>query len=276
LDGIMTTLGEPNAPQAALITRHSLRESQRKLNLLLAEDNAVNQMLAIRLLEKLGHKVTLAKNGLEAVLQWQAGDFDAILMDVDMPEMNGYEATAAIRAQEMDSGRKIPIVAMTAHAMQGSRQECLQAGMDGYVSKPVDTEALWIELDRISMTGNAGRSSIGTTESVRVVADFKKTRVLIDDSRELFDDIVRLFLQDTPTCLHATRLALEQGDADGLKRNAHAIKGMVGVFAAERTIQAADQLEKLAAKGGECSAALRLLENELMALQEALQAYQWN
>ncbi len=135
----------------ALITRHSLRENRRKLKLLLAEDNAVNQTLAVRLLQKLGHSVTVANNGLEAVEHWQAGGFDAILMDIDMPLMNGYEATQRIRALEQTSGGlvpvHIPIVAMTAHAMQGTREKCLSYGMDAYLSKPIDTEALWRELD---------------------------------------------------------------------------------------------------------------------------------
>jgi len=275
LDGIMTALGQPNTPQAGLITRHSLRESHRKLNLLLAEDNAVNQTLAIRLLEKLGHRVSLAKNGLEAVQMWQANKFDAILMDVDMPEMNGYEATAAIRAQEFDNGRHTPILAITAHAMQGSREECLQAGMDGYLSKPIDPQALWAELDRISIGTNVAEASNKSAESVGVVVDFKKARVLMDDSRELFDEIVKLFLEDSPKYLKAAKLALNHDNADELKRNAHTIKGMVGVFAAERTMQVAEQIEVLAGQS-DCGDLLHKLEFELMALQDALKAYQWS
>ena len=130
LDAIMTALGEPSQSSATLITRHSLRENRRKLNLLLAEDNAVNQALAVRLLQKLGHTVTVANNGAEALEHCQAGGFDAILMDVDMPVMNGYEATERIRALEQTSSaatpKHIPIVAMTAHAMRGAREICLR------------------------------------------------------------------------------------------------------------------------------------------------------
>ena len=121
-DAIMTALGEPVRELTSPITRYSLRESGRKLNLLLAEDNAVNQTLAIRLLEELGHQVTLAVNGLEAVQLWQKGQFNAILMDVDMPVMNGYEATRRIRGHE--TLQHIPILARTAHAMKGARHEC--------------------------------------------------------------------------------------------------------------------------------------------------------
>lgn len=273
LDAIMTALGEPaQSSQPVLITRHSLRESRHSLNLLLAEDNVINQTLAIRLLQKLGHQVTLAKNGLEAVQQWQTGSFDAILMDVDMPEMNGYEATAAIRAHESETGKHISIVAMTAHAMQGSREECLRAGMDGYLPKPIDTDALWLELDRI---GKALQHEGGSEPAAPagVVADFKKSLALMDDSRELFDEIVQLFQQDGSKYLQNAKLALEQGNADQVKHAAHAIKGMVGIFAAERTMEAAAKVEKLAGEQ-QCGEALKELENELLTLQEAIKAYQ--
>jgi len=273
LDAIMTALGEPaQVHQPALITRHSLRESRHSLNLLLAEDNAINQTLAIRLLQKLGHQVTLAKNGLEAVQQWQTGNFDAILMDVDMPEMNGYEATAAIRAHESTTGKHIAIVAMTAHAMQGSREECLRAGMDGYLSKPIDTDALWLELDGIGKSlQHEGES--GLVAPTGMVADFKKSLALMDDSRELFEEIVQLFQQDGPKYLQNAKLALEQGNADQVKHAAHAIKGMVGVFAAERTMDAAAKVEQLAGDP-QCGEALKQLEIELLTLQEAIKAYQ--
>ncbi len=158
-DTIMTALGESRRPVPALVTRHSLRETRRKLNLLLAEDNPVNQTLAVRLLGKLGHRVTVAKNGIEAVQQWKDAEFDAILMDVDMPEMNGYEATKLIREQEAGSGRHIKIIAMTAHAMQGDREECLSHGMDGYLTKPINTDTLWHELDRLATSVDSAAAS---------------------------------------------------------------------------------------------------------------------
>ncbi len=168
LDAIKMALGEPGQPSAPLITRHSLRENRRKLKLLLAEDNAVNQTLAVRLLQKLGHSVTVANNGLEAVEHWQAGGFDAILMDIDMPLMNGYEATQRIRALEQASGGlvpvHIPIVAMTAHAMQGARETCLSHGMDGYLTKPIDTEALWGELDGLAQAREAAAAPTSAPE----------------------------------------------------------------------------------------------------------------
>jgi len=127
----------------------NLEVMRNPLKLLLAEDNMVNQILEVSLLKKLGHSVAVASNGLEAVEQWQQGAFDAILMDVDMPQMNGYEASEYIRAQEGLSGGHIPILAMTAHVMQGVRDECLSHGMDGYLSKPIDINALRYELEQL-------------------------------------------------------------------------------------------------------------------------------
>ncbi|HKV40409.1 MAG TPA: PAS domain S-box protein [Blastocatellia bacterium] len=119
-----------------------LPDSELRFNILLAEDNAVNQMLAKRLLEKAGHTVTVAPDGCQAVAAVEAGAFDVILMDVQMPEMNGYDATALIREKERSSGQRIPIVALTAHAMKGDHERCLEAGMDAYLTKPINSRAL--------------------------------------------------------------------------------------------------------------------------------------
>jgi CheY-like chemotaxis protein len=143
LQAILTTLAvsSPELASDRLVTRHTLLEDQAVLRVLLAEDNVVNQHLAIRLVEKAGHHVTLARDGRAAVDMWAAGEsaepFDLILMDVQMPELDGLQATGMIRLEERKTGRHIWIVAMTAHAMQGDRERCLAAGMDGYLSKPI-------------------------------------------------------------------------------------------------------------------------------------------
>jgi len=121
----------------------------RPLRILLAEDSLVNQKLAVGLLEKHGHRVTLANHGREALAVLESQDFDLILMDVQMPEMDGYEATAAIRAREQETGRHIPIVAMTAHAMKGDRERCLESGMDGYVAKPIRAQQILEAIDLV-------------------------------------------------------------------------------------------------------------------------------
>jgi two-component system, sensor histidine kinase and response regulator len=165
LDAILNVLGtrvQPaNEPGLSLITRHSLRQHQRKLRVLLAEDNAVNQKLASRLLEKRGHTVVVAGNGHEALKALEKEEFDLVLMDISMPEMDGLEAARAIRASEKTTGAHLPIIAMTAHAMKGDRERCLDAGMDGYVSKPVQAHELFA----------AAETALQATRLVEEIAD---------------------------------------------------------------------------------------------------------
>jgi two-component system, sensor histidine kinase and response regulator len=152
LDAITAALAAAPAelPHAPLVTAQTLREASASLRILVAEDNAVNQRVIVRLLEKRGHAVAIAGTGREAVEAWtraadRSAPFRLVLMDVQMPEMDGLEATAAIRAREKARGGRVPIIALTAHAMQGDRERCVAAGMDGYLTKPVTAQAL-IEL----------------------------------------------------------------------------------------------------------------------------------
>ena len=156
LDAILTALGTRpiKEPPPALVTRHSLRENSHHLHILLVEDNAVNQMLAVRLLEKQGHTVAPAGNGKEALAALQKESFDLVLMDVQMPEMNGFEATIAIREREKASGNHVPIIAMTAHAMVGDKERCLRAGMDDYITKPIRLAELTRLLQRHSLVAS--------------------------------------------------------------------------------------------------------------------------
>ena len=151
LDAIMLALG-PAAVEdgpVPLITRHTVRESHQRLNILLAEDNIINQKVAVHILDKSGHKVFVANNGQEALEALKKDRYDLILMDVQMPKIGGFEATASIREKEKKTGSHIPIVAMTAHAMKGDRERCLEAGMDDYISKPLKAEELIKTIDRV-------------------------------------------------------------------------------------------------------------------------------
>jgi two-component system, sensor histidine kinase and response regulator len=152
LEAILSALGGTQIKEgpAVLVTRHSLRESGHRLRILLAEDNAVNQVLAVRLLEKRGHAVIVAGNGKEALAALETQAFDLVLMDVQMPEMSGFEATQAIREKEKGSRSHVPIVAMTAHAMVGDKERCLESGMDDYITKPIRTQELNELLERYS------------------------------------------------------------------------------------------------------------------------------
>ena len=145
-DRVLTV--EPSA-KIPLVTKYTVREERNRARILLAEDNAVNQMLAVRLLEKRGYKVSVTGNGREALEKLEKESFDVVLMDIQMPEMDGFEATAAIREKEKLTGAHIPIVAMTANALKGDEQKCLQAGMDGYISKPIQTKELIATIERL-------------------------------------------------------------------------------------------------------------------------------
>jgi CheY-like chemotaxis protein len=153
-----------------LITRYSLqdaREPGSSLKVLLAEDNTVNQRLAVRLLEKRGHRVVVAANGLEALGALKKESFDLVFMDVQMPEMDGMEATAAIREEEKRSGGHVPVIALTAHAMKGDREKCLAAGMDGYLTKPIRPQELDEVLDEYVKNRGARVGALATVEQGR-------------------------------------------------------------------------------------------------------------
>jgi CheY-like chemotaxis protein len=145
LEAVLRVVGtNPTRGKPPLVTRHSLREDGRPLRILLAEDNLVNQKLASRLLEKHGHNVVIAANGRQALQRLGNEEFDLVLMDVQMPEMDGFETTAMIRRMEEATGAHLPIVAMTANAMQDDKERCLAAGMDGYLSKPLNVDELLV------------------------------------------------------------------------------------------------------------------------------------
>jgi two-component system, sensor histidine kinase and response regulator len=142
------TSADENPP---LVTAHSLRENRGRLRILLAEDNRTNQVLAMRLLEKRGHEVSVAGNGEEALEALTKQVFDLVLMDVQMPGMDGLQATQAIRKDERKSGKHIPIIAMTAHAMVGDMERCLEAGMDDYITKPIRPQQLADLMERYAL-----------------------------------------------------------------------------------------------------------------------------
>jgi PAS domain S-box-containing protein len=170
LEAIKVVLGSQVGAEGSpsVVTLHSLRESRGRRRILLAEDNHVNQLLAVRLLEKRGHEVVVAKNGEEALEALDRQVFDLVLMDVQMPEMDGLQATAAIRKREVKSGKHIPIIAMTAHAMAGDKEHCLDAGMDDYLTKPIQLEQLLDVLERYSLVTLDGKGALAIgTERIR-------------------------------------------------------------------------------------------------------------
>jgi CheY-like chemotaxis protein len=252
LEAIQTALGKVSGRQAqpVLVTRHSLRENRRRLRILLAEDDLVNQGLAVRLLEKRGHLVVVTRNGreaLEALEKSSSRGFDVVLMDVQMPEVDGVEATAAIREKEKATGAHIPIIAMTAHALKGDRERCLEAGMDGYVGKPIRAPELLEEIERCVPKAPAPLAELPGPVGAPQPApgEVLDRAVLLEHMAgdpELLAEMVALFLQDCPQLLAALREALARGDARALKRAAHTLKGTVSNFAAPAATAAALRL----------------------------------
>jgi PAS domain S-box-containing protein len=278
-DAIQIALGRPLSEGAAkdLITQHSLRETRRSLRVLVAEDSAVNLKLVVRMLEKRGHVVTAVENGKEAVERLEAGGvFDVVLMDVQMPEMDGFEATTAIRNKEQSTGEHIPIIAMTAHAMKGDRERCLAAGMDLYVSKPIRAGDLFQALEKVApQTGAKEEAPTGEEEfSESQIMDIEGAIKHLEGDLDLFREIAEMFLDQSPELMLRAREALDRKDHRTLERMAHTIKGSVGNFAAEPAYSAAQDLERIGRDNrmDRAEEAWERLQEEIEKLKPALQA----
>jgi two-component system, sensor histidine kinase and response regulator len=222
------------------------------------------------LLEKLGHQVTLAQHGEEAVKQWQMGQFDVILMDVDMPIMNGYEATQKIREEEQVRGGHIPIIAMTAHAMAGDQEECLRHQMDAYISKPIDTKALMQRLDILAKEKFPLEEQEVNVVDDSVIMDLDQAMELLGNSPELFDEIATQFIKDVPQYMQQMKEGLAKNDSSKIMESAHAIKGMVVIFSAQRTLQAFSSVQASVGQL-DCVTHVQAFENEITHLVKAIQ-----
>jgi two-component system sensor histidine kinase/response regulator len=243
------------------------------LAVLVAEDNPVNQLVARRTLEKLGHRVAVVGDGREAVRKVQTGKFGLVAMDVQMPQMDGLDATRAIRTWEKSTGGHIPIIAMTAHAMKGDRERCLAAGMDGYTSKPIRSRDL-----EQAIAEAVGHAKPGA----RIAEDAAKTdenafdggALLdgLDGNRRLLRDLVRLFRADYPRRLAEISEAIGRNDPHALEKAAHTLKGSIGNFGAKKAFATAKELE-FAGKEKDLLRAgklVRAMESELASLIKQL------
>jgi PAS domain S-box-containing protein len=287
LDMILTVLGGAIAVDHPAGTKPSepLLANHGTLRILLAEDNAVNQRLALKLLEKRGHNVVVVSNGKEALAAYAAEKFDLILMDVQMPEMDGFEATRAIREREAAvdahsnhanaTAPRIPIVAMTAHAMKGDRERCLKAGMDSYIPKPLRPQQLYEIIDRIAATVTpANKDAANKVQAEEPAFDREALLARVEGDHELLREIVGLFLDEAPELLRAIRAAVEKRDAVALERAAHTLKGSIGNFGDESAFRFALRLETLGRSGDLAAApeSLAKLEEEVSRLAIALAA----
>ena len=244
-------------------------DRRRTLDILLVEDNAVNRKLVGTRLQKEGHRVVTASNGREALAMLDLRTFDAILMDVQMPEMSGLEATAAIRGREAGTGSHVPIIAMTAHAMKGDREFCLEAGMDGYITKPIRFPALMQAIEDLTPAVEPDTPGRGPSEGV---LDRAVALESVGGDLVLLKQLVDLFLDDQPRIMADLRAAVGQGDAAGVHRAAHTLNGTMSHFGALAAYEAAKGLELMGRAGDLVGAAeaFAALEKEMIRLEPAL------
>ena len=289
--------GKGPAREETIVTLHSVerakahaRERRRRARVLVAEDNRVNQKVAVRMLERLGYQTDVAANGLEALEALSRIPYAAVLMDVQMPEMDGHEATAEIRRLEEGKDRRTPVIAMTANAMQGDREESLKAGMDDYLAKPVkvgELEAVlgrWVSveegqersvevaLDRaVTGHGPIGRDSEGEILDRGVLATLRELQE--EGEPDVLGELVELFLADAPPRLDALRGAIEAGDASSVEGIAHALKGSCANLGAVSMGATCAELEE-AGRAGDLSGAparISVLEKEFGRVRVAFE-----
>jgi signal transduction histidine kinase/DNA-binding response OmpR family regulator len=241
-------------PESSSSEQASPREvtARRELHILLAEDNRVNQAVASRILAKLGHILVIANNGLEAIEQLKQQAFDLVLMDVQMPEMDGILATKVIREHEKSTHDHIPIIAMTAHAMTGDRARCLAAGMDGFVTKPINPEevdaailAALNDTSRVDRDMDADKHQEKATEGSELPWDLSTTLEQLGGDETLLQEVIDIFLEEAPKHLAALRLAVEQGIAETVETTAHTLKGEFGYLCVPGISQRASQIEEM-------------------------------
>jgi len=262
LDAIVAALGVvPPDANAAESASSSGAPTTRPLRILLAEDSLVNQRLAVGLLERHGHRVTIANNGREACDRLEGDSFDVVLMDVQMPELDGLSATRAIRQRERLAGGHVPIIAMTAHALKGDRERCLESGMDEYVSKPIRERQLLAALRgvlggmpgdwSVGFAGDGAPLPVDPAEELIVpaegVIDWNAALKTCGGDHALLRDIVQAFLEEHSRRIDDIRKAINTADFELLNRSAHTIKGSMRYFSAQAVFDRAFALEQLGA-----------------------------
>ena len=273
LDAITRTFATATRDDVDAQKVAELPDNIRPMKLLLAEDGRVNQKVAIKLLQDRGHTVTLAEDGQYAVEAFKREPFDAILMDIQMPRMDGYEATGVIRTLEQLTGEHIPIIAMTANAMKGDREDCIDAGMDDYVAKPVRSRELFSVLEKYASSKTAAAEEIETADSGQAF-DADAFRKFFGND-ETMRELIAIFGDEADDSLNQARAALNDGDAAELQQAAHSLKGLVGNFSADPALRAASHLDQVA-RSGELERAGELLadcEREIIRLGKALKEF---
>jgi CheY-like chemotaxis protein/HPt (histidine-containing phosphotransfer) domain-containing protein len=251
LDAIIRVVVQHGTRQEKeVLALKSVQDQQMQpLKILVAEDTPFNQKFITRLLGRWGHTAIIVEDGRKAVAAISEDRYDLILMDVQMPEMDGFEATARIRELEKQKGAHTPIVAMTAHAMKGDRERCLEAGMDDYVPKPISSEAL---LNAIRMLVpehlESKKEKSPVTENAQPVFDKDALLKAFDNDWDFLKEVIDMFIADYPQMLKNIDEAIQTKDAPALQRTGHALKGMLGNFQVETATKKAYDLEKMGAE----------------------------
>jgi CheY-like chemotaxis protein/HPt (histidine-containing phosphotransfer) domain-containing protein len=226
----------------------------RSLHILLAEDNRTNQTVATRMLQKMGHTTVVAGNGKEVLLLLTLHRFDLVLMDIQMTEMDGLTATRKIRESERETQLHVPIIAMTAHAMKGDRERCIEAGMDGYVSKPISSKEVAEAIAGIPQLQGEGTPVISLEvrpadatlpTAPRIAWNMGETLERLGGDETLFHEVIEIFLDDVPKHMASLGRAITAGDAGAVEGAAHTLKGELGYLGISEVSQKARELEEL-------------------------------
>jgi CheY-like chemotaxis protein/HPt (histidine-containing phosphotransfer) domain-containing protein len=254
LAAILRALGHPQTIPSPLAVTPAVPQG-RSLRILLAEDNRTNQTVATRMLQKMGHSTVVAGNGKEALLLLTTHRFDLILMDIQMPEMDGLTASRKIRESERKTHLHLPIIAMTAHAMKGDRERCIEAGMDGYVSKPISSKEVAEAIASILRLQSEGTpvisleakqaDAMSPIEPSRIVWNMGETLERLGGDETLFHEVIEIFLDDVPKHMASLRRAIAAGDAEAVEEAAHTLKGELGYLGISEISQKARELEEL-------------------------------
>jgi len=242
LAAILQVLGHARDTRPNLVTRHALREARRHLRILLVEDNPVNQRVLLGMLQKIGHQAVIAGTGQEGIRRLETQTFDTVFMDIQMPEMDGLTATAKIRQAEQKSGAHIPIIAMTAHAMKGDRERCLDSGMDSYLAKPITSAQVADVLDKLfglQDTSGLGRAAEWSSAAVRE---------RVNGDERVLRDILEIFLEEYPKFLSQMHRALAEKTPELLQEAAQKLVGELTYLGAIDVATAAQDIEELGRK----------------------------
>lgn len=273
--GVMSSTGNMAADAEDIQSVQQISNTGNGMRILLAEDNVVNRQLAARLLEKRGYTVVIAKNGIEALAAVESEEIDMVLMDVQMPEMDGLEAIRAIRSNEKISKRHLPIISLTAHVMKGDREKCIEAGADDYIPKPIQPANLFAAMERMSLSRRDDREPRVATPAISDFLDTAELLERVQGDRGLLAEIVQLFESGLPAILQGLRESIAREEAAEIARTAHTLKGAVGNFGPGSAFRAVEEMESFA-KGNDMArtaGAFVLVESELKGLLAALEPF---